>query len=381
MSLLSASAGSRAVGALLLLSCGENAPPAAADAGAKPIPCTPFTMPADCVIPPGAVLPADLRCTGLYGDWDKRALACGVETYTPAYELWADGAGKQRYVALPEGGTIDVTDPDGFKYPVGTRFWKEFRLSGANGPRPGETRLMQKSDAGWIYTSYVWSEDGTTAIQNNDGVMSLFGSGHTVPARTQCKECHAGRPDYILGWDALMIAADGERAGLDLKTLEAGSRLTWKDKDTGAPSPLSLTITGDATERAALGYLHANCGISCHNDSAPALARETGLFLRLDAETLGSVQTTLVISTGVGRKPSPNAPITSLPVPPSGSFVDVSPTQPDRSLILARMKVRGTEAQMPRQATNVVDAAGVGSIESFIAGMTVARGYPPPSAP
>jgi hypothetical protein len=43
------------------------------------------------------------------------------------------------------------------------------------------------------------------------------------------------------------------------------------------------------------------------------------------------------------------------------------------------MKVRNTDAQMPRQATNVVDTAGVALIESWILGMTTAKGYPPPA--
>jgi hypothetical protein len=152
--------------------------------------------------------------------------------------------------------------------------------------------------------------------------------------------------------------------------------VTWTGKDSGAPSPLPLTVPGDATERAALGYLHANCGISCHNSTAPALARETGLFLRLEAGTLETVHTTRAVTTGIGRTPSPNAPITDLPIPASGAYVDLSPTQPEQSLLLARMKVRGTDAQMPRQATNVVDQSGVAQVESWIVAMTPDKGYP-----
>ena len=360
------------------LGCSEGSAPAGKPEPEKPPPCEPFVLPADCTVPQGAVLYGELRCTGLYGNWEKRTLACGVEPYTPAYELWSDGAVKQRWVSLPAGTTVDVTNADDFRYPIGARFWKEFRVPTPSGPRLGETRLMQKVDGGWMYTTYVWSEDGSTAVQNNEGVASLFGTGHTVPPRTMCKECHAGRADFILGWDALMLSGDGTRAGLDAKTLVDRALVTWTGKETGAPSPMSLTVPGDATERAALGYLHANCGVSCHNDTAPALARETGLYLRLDASTLASVQTTRAVTTGIGRVPSPNAPITDLPVPASGPFVDLSPTQPERSLMLARMKVRMSDAQMPRQATNVVDQAGVGLVESWIVAMTPDKGYPAP---
>ena len=63
----------------------------------------------------------------------------------------------------------------------------------------------------------------------------------------------------------------------------------WTGRSDGVPNPLTVTVPGDEVERAALGYLHVNCGASCHNDTAPALGRETGLFLNLDAKRLGSV--------------------------------------------------------------------------------------------
>src|SRR6187402_3555279 len=88
--------------------------------------CDAFEMPDDCTIPDGAVLPGELRCTGLYSDWQERTLRCGVRPYAPAHELWADGAAKQRYVWLPPESSIDVSDPDDWDYPIGTRFWKEF---------------------------------------------------------------------------------------------------------------------------------------------------------------------------------------------------------------------------------------------------------------
>src|SRR5690606_11039614 len=91
-----------------------------AGAGGSWAACDEFVLPPDCSIPDGAVLPGELRCTGLYSDWEARTLRCGVTAYAPGYELWSDGAEKQRYVWLPPGATIDVSDPDDWDYPVGT---------------------------------------------------------------------------------------------------------------------------------------------------------------------------------------------------------------------------------------------------------------------
>ncbi len=356
---------------LALSACGGQDPGARAGGNAGPV-CRDFVKPSDCSIPSGAVLPGELRCTGLYADFEARELSCGVQAYTPTFVLWSDGAVKQRYVSLPEGSTIDVSEPDAFVYPVGTRFWKEFALEAPMGLRRAETRLLEKSEAGWIYTTYVWSADQTTAVQTNDGVPNLDETGHTVPSRVQCKECHAGRADYVLGWDALMLG-DGA-TGLNLATLEQRGLLTWNGQATGAPSPLSLTVPGEDADRAALGYLHANCGVSCHNGTSPALARETGFFTRLDAGTLASVAATAVVTTGTGRPPSPNAPLGGLPEP-DGGFFDLVPANPEQSLLLARMKVRGIDAQMPRVATNVVNPAGVEAVEAWILGLTRERGF------
>ncbi len=137
--------------------------------------CDEFVPPPDCTIPEGAVLPGELRCTASTRDWESRTLRCGVTEFAPAHQLWADGATKQRYVWLPPGETIDVSDPDEFDYPVGTRFWKEFHVGSEGSQKLGETRFLYRGDVGWLYTSYVWTEDGTAAIQENDGVSDLFG--------------------------------------------------------------------------------------------------------------------------------------------------------------------------------------------------------------
>ncbi len=331
--------------------------------------CEEFVPPPDCTIPEGAVLPGDLRCTGLYSNWETRALRCGVKPYAPAHELWADGAGKQRYVWLPPGKTIDVSKPDEFVYPVGTRFWKEFYVGPEGSQKLGETRFLTKVDAGWLYTAYVWSADGATATQNNDGVEDLFGTGHTVPSREQCKTCHMGRENFVLGWDFVML---GEGAtGVTAHTLSDEGWLSGLDA-----ALLDLSTPGDAVEQAALNYLHANCGVSCHNEGLNTTGNPSGLYLRLEVGEMESVFTTDAVK-AINQLPGPNSMFSDLPQP-NLAYFDFRPGDPERSLVVARMDFRGSETAMPPLGTHVVHQEGVDAVIAWIESMTEERGYPAP---
>ncbi|HEX6242737.1 MAG TPA: PQQ-dependent sugar dehydrogenase, partial [Polyangiales bacterium] len=328
--------------------------------------CAAYVQPTDCA--DGGALPLELRCTGLYSDFAARRVACGVEAYTPAYELWSDGAEKQRYLSLPSGGTIDVTHADAFQFPVGTRLWKEFRVQRGGSLQPAETRLLLKSELGWLYTTYVWSEDGQRALQENQGVLDWLGSGHRVPTRDQCRECHEGRADFALGFD-LALLGSGAR-GLNLSELLARDLVRGRS----AEQLLGHTPPGNELERAALGYLHVNCGVSCHNDSSLAGARDSGLFLRLESGAGGSVQVTPTIKSGVNKLPGIHAKL-----PAGGPYYAIRPGDPAHSLLLARMVTRGDETQMPRIGSQRMDSAGVELIARFIEQMSGERGYAEPA--
>jgi len=339
----------------------------ASDAGV----CDEFVMPEDCTVPSGAVLPGDLRCTGLYSDWPSRTLRCGVQAYTPAYQLWTDGAGKQRYAWLPPGGTIDTSDPDNFVYPVGARFWKEFYIGPEGNQKLGETRYLLKVKGGWLYTAYVWSEDGKTATQTNFGVDNLFGTGHSVPTREQCKTCHSGRPDFVLGWDFIMLGKGA--SGVTARQLADSGRLSGLD-----PAMLDVAVPGDAVEQKALAYLHANCGVSCHNPTSNSPGKPSGLFMRLQIGELDSVFSTGAVTSGINKLPKPNADFGDLALP-EGGFYDFRPLDAKRSLVTARMAYRGSLTAMPPIGTNKIHEEGLAAVTAWVESMTIERGYPAPA--
>jgi hypothetical protein len=81
-------------------------------------------------IEPDTGLPADLFCTGLYADRKLSRINGGAMPYTPGVTLWSDGAEKHRYLYLPPSTTIDTSNLDAWRFPVGTKAWKEFRVDG-----------------------------------------------------------------------------------------------------------------------------------------------------------------------------------------------------------------------------------------------------------
>src|SRR5688572_18926108 len=205
-----------------------------------------------------AELPGRLSQTGLYDP--SGGLADGVFAYRPAFELWADGADKQRYLRLPARAVIDTSNMDSWRFPEGTRVWKEFSRAG----RRLETRLIEKvgpAAADWAAVSYVWRDDGQDAVAAPSGYLDVLGSEHDAPGAGECIGCHGGRASYVLGLSAVQLAAPGAPGELDLAGLEARGLLS-------DPPGADLSIPGTDTERAALGYLHANCG-HCHNQTRP----------------------------------------------------------------------------------------------------------------
>lgn len=209
----------------------------------------------DVPAPELARLPRRLSETGLY---ERDALARGVRSYRPRFELWSDGAEKQRWVALP-AAVIDTRDMDAWQFPAGTKFWKEFAHDG----RRIETRLLAKlgpAPSDWVGASYVWLADGSDAVLTPEGQSDANGTRHDVPSAAQCFGCHGGTQSHILGFSAIQLG-DSERE-LSLAALAQQGALS-------DPPRAEPRIPGDALDVEALGYLHANCG-HCHNAARPA---------------------------------------------------------------------------------------------------------------
>ncbi|MDY7226914.1 hypothetical protein [Hyalangium rubrum] len=311
--------------------------------------------------------PQLLSETGLYSDFGKHTVAARNLEYSPQYPLWSDGSIKRRWFSLPAGTAIDGSNPDSWVFPVGTKFWKEFSFHG----RRIETRYLERQANGsWMYATYAWSEDGTEAVLVSDkgkpGCELDGGRWHLIPSVNDCKVCHQGQRTEVLGFGALQLSPDrdpnavhGEpmpAPGVDLNYL-VKNKLLKRFPKALLESPPRIAAASD-TERAALGYLHGNCG-HCHNDEGSLKMLEFALRSALGDSPSAPERG---IATSMGQPIKARA---------SGQTQDavlrIEPGHPARSVVMQRMGSRYAALQMPPLGTVILDAEAIALVSRWIA--------------
>lgn len=310
-----------------------------------------------------AELPARLSGTGLYADFEAKQVAPDLVAFTPQYPLWSDGATKRRWIRIPEGSSIDASDPESWDFPVGTRIWKEFSFG-----RRVETRYIERASDEWRFATYRWLPDESDAVLVADrgerGVHEIApGLKYDLPGRWDCRACHEGTPARVLGFSALQLSGDrdpaaphGEmRAPADLDLAAAVAR----GLVTGLPAPIAAHPPRIAArsnrERAVLGYLHANCA-NCHNSRGPLATLGLSFEARLDEDGSARSET---MSTTLDRAAS---------FCPSGSppLVRLVPGDPAASLLVRRMETRDNLTQMPPLGSKLVDREAIALVSAWI---------------
>ncbi len=349
--------------ALLLVGCDEQEPPFLPEGDGAGGQAPPFVPPPECngvTMPPPTLL-----CTGLFADLPAKTVAAGVREYAPAIPLWSDGAEKRRWISLPAGTTIDDSDPKEWVFPVGTKLWKEFSVDG----RRIETRLWQKLTATfWAHAVYAWNEDESAASRSTGGDIPLHDGTYHIPTDDECEKCHRGRTEHILGFGTVELGLPGA-SGVTLETLAGEGLLS------PPPDATQLTIGDDGTGVAApaLGWMHINCGVPCHNANSRATAYPSGLRLRLDPADLDGRPLTDV-----------DTRTTTMGVAVHAANwrgrVRIVPGDPESSLLYDLVSHRGEGMQMPPFASRIIDEEAVAQIEAWIRGMPPAPAAPDPDA-
>jgi uncharacterized repeat protein (TIGR03806 family) len=335
-----------------------------------------------------ATFPRKLSETGLFASTKDHTPAKGLIPYSVNAPLWSDGAEKERFLALPGDSQIEldaVTYPHGpsypdrgWRFPDGTVLVKTFSLpmrqGDAGSQRRLETRILQHrkmpgndDEYGaqyWYGYTYLWNDEQTDAellgpagLDREYSVQddAAEGGARTVkwhfPSRAECTLCHTMAAKYVLGVTTLQMNKDHDYGGTianQLATLDHLKIFKTPLAKPPAELPRLVDYRDESQDRhlRARAYLHANCA-HCHRKWGGGNA---------DFELQASFP--LAETRSVNTRPGQGA----------FGLADprvIVPGDPDRSLILHRMKLT-TLGRMPHIASNVVDQAAVELLTAWI---------------
>lgn len=329
--------------------------------------------------------PRKLSQTGLFLPGQGHRVVDGVIPYSVNAPLWSDGAQKERFAAIPEfdrpAATVEIGETDSpskptsirmapsgsWDFPNGTVLVKSFSLpievDGDVRQRWVETRLLTRQQNEWVGYSYRWNDAQTDADLVETGgeeiqypVMFDGEQPSTLswrfPSRAECMVCHSRAAKFVLGLSTGQLNrihdyGDGIRANqLDVwRFLEIAGRGEKRPADQLAKlaDPYDPSQPLEARARA---YLHSNCA-QCHigaggGNSQFDVAAHTTL-----ANTKLVDGTPLHDRFGIAKAKL------------------IAPGEPQRSLLVHRMKIRG-RGQMPQLATQRVDSAAVDLLSAWI---------------
>jgi len=305
-----------------------------------------------------------LRDTGLYEDWDTKTVGPEKIRFSPQYPLWTDGAVKTRWMELPPGTFVDASNPDAWQFPVGTRFWKEFTFA-----RRAETRFIEHTADGWQFATYVWNEDESEAVLAPErgiarSVVIRDNVRHGIPSRSDCRSCHEGSPQRILGFSTLQLSSDRDPNAPHAESLPPGGVTLRTLIERGVVRNLPAHLAGGAPRiaaktpvaRAALGYLHGNCSY-CHTRTGELAS----LKFSLQYPFTEAFEHPPALETTIGQISKYVPSVWEAP----GERVRAG--DPDRSVLAFRMGSRNPVSQMPPLGSRLVDEEAVALIRKWIA--------------
>ena len=335
-----------------------------------------------------APFPRLLSETGLFASTKDHTPAKGLIPYSVNAPLWSDGAEKDRFLALPGDSRIEFDKvvyphgPDyadyGWRFPDGTVLVKTFSIEmEAGNPSTRkrlETRLLQHrrmpgndDEYGaqvWFGYTYVWNDAQTDAellvaegldrklvIKDASAPGGQREQVWRFPSRSECTLCHTMAAKYALGVTTLQMNKDHDYGGTVANQLAVLERLgVFTEKLPKPPAELPRLVDyrdskADQHYRAR-AYLHANCA-HCHR-------KWGGGNAEFDLQASIPLSQTKAVDTPPGQ----------------GTFQlrdprVVTPGDPERSLILARMQLAGL-GRMPHVASKVVDRDAAALLRSWI---------------
>ncbi len=300
-------------------------------------------------------LPQKLSETGCFKADDPTQPVEGLIPYGVNAQLWSDGTEKHRWFAIPDGTAIEIdSDGNNWIFPPGSVLVKEIRIGG----KRVETRLLFRYEDGeWGGYSYEWDDQERDATLLS-GAKSKQVGGITwdYPSPGQCMYCHTEAAGVALGPETVQLNGlftypETGRTANQLATYEHIGLFAspLPDKPERLPALVDPADKGERLEERARSYLHANCN-SCHRPGAhaPGDFRYQTPFGEREICNQDPIHGTAGIGDGA---------------------VLLSPGEPDKSVIVARMKATD-DNRMPKLGTHLVDPVGTGVVSEWIRSLT-----------
>ncbi|MFT3713358.1 MAG: PQQ-dependent sugar dehydrogenase [Archangium sp.] len=301
-----------------------------------------------------STFPQLLSQTGCFQQSDPKLPVAGLIPYDVNAALWSDGAAKERFFAIPDGTTINLTASGDFDFPNGTVLAKTFSLGG----KRIETRLFMKHMSGtWAGYSYEWNAAETEATLLPAGKSKVVGTQTWFfPSRGQCMICHTAIAGRSLGLEIGQLNRDFTYAATG-RTANEVDTLAGLGFFTTAPSGPASGLTryeppfgtGPLEDRAR-AYLHANCA-GCHQQGVgqgPADWRYSLTFMQTNACNAMPTAGTLGVGTAARL---------------------IAPGSPMNSIVSLRMHAMNSN-RMPPLATSIEDTMGTSLIDSWISSLS-----------
>ena len=312
--------------------------------------------------------PQKLSETGLFASVKGHRPAPGLIPYSVNVPFWSDGAGKERFLALPGETQIKFHEEGTWECDDGAVMVKSFTLETEDGNAETrqfiETRLLVKQHDRWVGYTYAWNEEQTdAALVEGDGRDQTYriqdrrapgGQRSQVwryPSREECMYCHSRAAGFVLGLNTRQMNRDqdyGETTDNQLRTLDHIGIFKEPLEKTPSeysvlPDPFGTDADVEARTRA---YLQVNCAM-CH---APSGGGNSRINLTYTAEP-DKVRL-------IGEAPIHDT------MGVAGARM-VVPGDPERSLLYRRLIVRGLN-QMPPTSTNRIDERGAELVAEWI---------------
>lgn len=317
--------------------------------------------------------PTRLSQTGLFADAIKQRPAEGVVEYEISAHHWADGTHSRQWIGVPDTEQLSVFDQSRwevgqregrFQFPLDTVVAKTVsyfsQVDEPSSERHIETQVLHKAGDEWRAYNYVWNDEQTDAILQDDVASErpLTIQDASVPtgsrtqtwhhsSRSECLLCHIWSAGTIHGFDAtqLNIAPDGTKQLAQLESVGLFKEPVPRKQPIPSPHDESVTL-----EDRARSYLDLNCA-TCHRPNGGGTADFN--FVR---------SSSLTDNNYVGAKPA------------QGEFglTDariLSPGHPFRSVLLYRA-IKTGRGHMPQFGSKLVDRRGVELLHDWIASMS-----------